>query len=216
MDYATARHNMVESQIRPNKVTDPRLIGALESVPRELFVPKPLRGIAYVDDDIAVAEDRYLMEPLVLARLLQAAALEPGDTALDVGCATGYSTALFGRLAGMVVGLECDRRLAAEAQRRLAELGVDNAVVVDGRLTEGHAKEAPYDVILLGGRVERIPERIIEQLADGGRLVGVIGRSGLGRAIVMTRRGGTVSSREIFDASVPPLPGFEREPGFVF
>jgi protein-L-isoaspartate(D-aspartate) O-methyltransferase len=207
---------MVESQIRPNKVTDPRLIEALESLPRELFVPKALRGVAYVDEDIAVATDRYLMEPLVLARLLQAAALEPTDTALDIGCATGYSTALLGRLASMVVGLEGDAALAAEAKRRLAELSIDNAVVVEGRLTAGYREQAPYNVILLGGRVEHIPDTLIEQLAEAGRLVAVLGRPGVSRAIVMTRRGGTVSSREIFDAAVPPLPGFERETGFVF
>ena len=216
MDYAAARQNMVESQIRPNKVTDAELIDALRSLPRELFVPKAVRGIAYVDDDVAVAPDRYLMEPMVLARLLQEAAVAATDMVLDVGCCTGYSTAVLAHLANAVVGLEADPALAAQASDRLSELDIDNAMIVEGALEAGYPRQAPYDLILLGGRAERIPSEIIGQLAEGGRLVGVIGDAGLGRACVLTKRGGATSRREIFDAAVRPLPGFERRKGFVF
>ncbi len=216
MDYATARQNMVESQIRPNKVTDPELIDALRSLPRELFVPKAVRGIAYVDEDIAVAPDRFLMEPMVLARLLQEAAVAATDMVLDVGCCTGYSTAVLARLANAVVGLEADPALAAQASDRLSELDIDNAVIVEGALEAGYPRQAPYDLILLGGRAERIPSEFIEQLAEGGRLVGVVGDAGMGRACVLTKRRGATSRREIFDAAVRPLPGFERRKGFVF
>ncbi|MFQ5955331.1 MAG: protein-L-isoaspartate O-methyltransferase [Kiloniellales bacterium] len=216
MDYAAARHNMVVSQIRPNKVTDPALIAALQELPRELFVPKALRGIAYVDEDIALADGRYLMEPMVLARLLQAAAVEPTEMALDVGCASGYSTAVLARLSSAVVGLESNQALAVEAGDHLSELNIDNAVIVEGPLGDGWPRQAPYDVILLGGRVEQIPPGIIGQLAEGGRLVTVIGGSGMGRACVITRHGATSSRRPIFDAAVRPLPGFERQQGFVF
>ncbi len=216
MDYATARQNMVESQIRPNKVTDAELIDALRSLPRELFVPKAVRGIAYVDDDVAVAPDRYLMEPMVLARLLQEAAVAATDMVLDVGCCTGYSTAVLARLANAVVGLEADPALAAQASDRLSELDIDNAMIVEGALEAGYPRQAPYDLILLGGRAERIPSEIIGQLAEGGRLVGVIGDAGMGRACVLTKRRGVTSRREIFDAAVRPLLGFERRKGFVF
>ena len=217
LEYATARRNMVESQIRTNKVTDAGLIEAFERVPRELFVPERLRGIAYVDKDIALGNGRFAMEPMVLARLLQAARPEPDDIALDLGCATGYATAILSRLVATVVALEGEADLAAEANRILSELEIDNAVVVEGPLTEGYPKQAPYNVIVLGGAVAEIPPAIGDQLADGGRLVAVVkGGAGMGRATLMQRNGSVVSSRILFDASAPMLPGFEIEPGFVF
>ena len=217
LEYATARRNMVESQIRTNKVTDAGLIEAFERVPRELFVPERLRGIAYVDEDIALGNGRFAMEPMVLARLLQAARPEPDDIALDLGCATGYATAILSRLVATVVALEGEADLAAEANRILSELEIDNAVVVEGPLTEGYPKQAPYNVIVLGGAVAEIPPAIGDQLADGGRLVAVVkGGAGMGRATLMQRNGSVVSSRILFDASAPMLPGFEIEPGFVF
>lgn len=217
LEYATARQNMVESQLRTNKVTDAGLIEAFEQVPRELFLPERLRGIAYVDEDIALGNGRFAMEPMILARLLQAARPEPDDIALDLGCTTGYATAILSRLVATVVALEGEADLAAEANRTLSELEIDNAVVVEGPLTEGYPKQAPYNVIVLGGAVAEILPAIGDQLADGGRLVAVVKREpGMGRATLMQRNGGVVSSRILFDASVPMLPGFEVEPGFVF
>jgi protein-L-isoaspartate(D-aspartate) O-methyltransferase len=217
LEYATARQNMVESQLRTNKVTDAGLIEAFEQVPRELFLPERLRGIAYVDEDIALGNGRFAMEPMILARLLQAARPEPDDIALDLGCTTGYATAILSRLVATVVALEGEVDLAAEANRTLSELEIDNAVVVEGPLTEGYPKQAPYNVIVLGGAVAEILPAIGDQLADGGRLVAVVKRDpGMGRATLMQRNGGVVSSRILFDASVPMLPGFEVEPGFVF
>lgn len=217
LEYATARRNMVESQIRTNKVTDARLIEAFAWVPRELFVPERLRGIAYVDEDIALGNGRFAMEPMVLARLLQAARPEPDDMALDLGCTTGYATAILSRLVATVVALEGEAHLASEANRILSELEIDNAVVVEGPLTEGYPKQAPYDVIVLGAAVAEIPPVIGDQLAEGGRLVAVVKEdAGLGHATLMQRNGGVVSSRILFDASAPMLPGFEIEPGFVF
>ena len=208
---------MVESQIRTNKVTDPRIIGAFEAVARESFVGEAQRGIAYIDEDLEVAPGRYLMEPMVLARLLQAAAPRSGDMALDIGVATGYSTAVLARLVQTVVGLECDRGLAEQANRTLNALDVDNAVVVEGALNGGYAKQAPYDVIIFQGAVCEVPQAMKAQLSDGGRLVAVIcDIAGIGRGTLIQRSGDNFSARTLFDAATPLLPGFEREVGFVF
>ena len=217
IDYTAARLNMVESQIRTNRVTDAALLEAFEQVPRELFVPEELRGVAYVDEDLAVGHGRYLMEPRVLARLLQAARPEPQDIVLDIGCGTGYATVILARLSATVVALEDGGGLAARANEVLGELEVGNAVVVEGPLNEGYAKQAPFNVIIVNGAVAEVPSAISGQLAEAGRLVTVVRNSaGMGRAILMQRIGGVVSSRTLFDAAVPVLPGFEVEPGFVF
>ncbi|HYD32808.1 MAG TPA: protein-L-isoaspartate O-methyltransferase [Azospirillaceae bacterium] len=216
-NFAAARINMVEGQIRPNKVVDPNLVNALMSVPREQFVPKEARGIAYVDEDIPLGSGRFLMEPLVLGRLLQAAAVGPDEVVLDVGCGTGYSTAVLAKMAATVVGLETDKELAARAMETLRGVGVDNALVIEGALADGYPAQAPYDVILLGGAVAEVPGALLDQLADGGRLVGIVvsGR-GLGEAKLFRKAGSVVSSRNLFEAGTPLLPGFELKPRFVF
>jgi protein-L-isoaspartate(D-aspartate) O-methyltransferase len=216
-DFAAARLNMVESQIRTNRVTDPRIVAAFEAVAREAFVGETRRGIAYVDEDLEVAPGRYLMEPMVLARLLQAAAPQAGDMALDIGCATGYSTAVIAQLVQTVVGLECDRGLMDLANRTLNALDVDNAVVVEGKLEVGYQKQAPYDVIVFQGAVCELPEAVKRQLAEGGRLVAVVvDAAGIGRGTLVQRSGDSFSRRILFDAATPVLPGFAREAGFVF
>jgi len=216
-DYAAVRHAMVESQLRTNEVSEPRLVAAMEAVPREAFVPVPLRGIAYVDEDIEVVPGRFLIEPRVLALLLQAAQLGPADVVLDVGCLTGYSTTLLARLADTVVGLESDADLAHRADQLMSTLGVDNAAVVIGPLAKGYTKQAPYDVILLGGAVPDVPDRLTDQLAEGGRLLTILrSPGGVGHAALMLRRHGQVSTRVLFDAAVPAMPGFESAPRFVF
>ncbi len=216
-DFAAARHNMVESQIRPNRVSNPALIEALQDVPREQFVPVASRPVAYVDDDIAVKRGRFLMEPRIMARLIESAAIDPNDMVLDVGCGTGYSTAILARLCGTAVGLESDDELAAEAEERLTALGIDNALIVRNDLREGYPGQAPYDVIIFGGAVAEIPEAFGEQLAERGRLLAVVGGDGIvGKATLMTKHGGVLSSREVFDAATPFLPGFEPAEDFRF
>jgi protein-L-isoaspartate(D-aspartate) O-methyltransferase len=217
VEYAAARLNMVDSQLRTNKVTNADLIAAFESVPREAFVPERLSTAAYMDEDIALGNGRYLMEPMVLARLLQEARPGPGDVVLDVGCGTGYATAILAKLAATVVALESDPELAAAATKVLADLGIDNAIVVEGPLTAGWPAQAPYGVILLNGAVAQVPEAIRGQLADGGRLVTVQKPDrGPGQGIVMRRSGDSAAGRPVFDAATPILPGFAPETGFVF
>ena len=217
IDYAAARMNMADSQLRTNQVTDAALLDAFESVPRELFVPAGRGGVAYVDEDIALGSGRYLLEPMVLARLLQAARPGAAEIALDVGCGTGYSTAILAHLVATVVALESDQDLATRAGRTLADLGLDNALVVNGDLTKGYPAQAPYNVILIDGGVAEVPEAISRQLADGGRLVAVItDSSNIGRATLIERHGEVISGRILFDAAVPELPEFRPVPGFVF
>jgi protein-L-isoaspartate(D-aspartate) O-methyltransferase len=217
IDFAAARTNMVTNQVRPNKVTDDRVLAALAAVPRERFVPEAMAGNAYVDDDIAVASGRYLMEPMVLARLLQAAAIESDDVVLDIGCATGYSAAVLCRLAATVVALECDETMAETAIALLTGLKADGSAVVSGDLAAGYGDQAPYDVIVIEGAVETVPEVVIDQLVEGGRLVAVVtGGETVGKAMLIMRSHGVVSRRILFDAAIPPLPGFESDSAFVF
>ena len=216
-DHAAARRNMVSGQIRTNRVTDERLIEAMEEIPRERFVPHAKRGVAYVDEDVEIASGRYLMEPMVLARLVQEATIAPDDVVLDVGCGTGYATAVMSRLAGTVIALDVDGALAAEAERALSEVSADNAIVVTGPLAEGYARQAPYDVILLGGTVDHLPQGLAEQLAEGGRVVGVLREAGtVGQATLWARHRGVLSNRSLFEASLPPLPGIARPVRFEF
>jgi protein-L-isoaspartate(D-aspartate) O-methyltransferase len=214
MDYAAARRNMVESQLRPNKVTDPALLDALASVPRELFVPALLRDVAYVDEDIPLGGGRFLMEPMILGRLLELASVRRSDVVLVVGAGLGYSAAVLARIAGRVVAL--DGESTQQVAQMLQGLGAANVAVVAGSLADGAPQLAPFDVILFDGAVDSVPPAIIEQLAEGGRLVAVIRAPGIGRATLLTRQAGIVASRVAFDAAVPRLPGFEAAAAFVF
>jgi protein-L-isoaspartate(D-aspartate) O-methyltransferase len=217
LDFGAARLTMVDSQLRPNKVSDPAVLDAFLAVPRERFVPPALRAAAYVDDDLPIGGGRFLIQPMVLARLFQLAAIGPDDAVLEIGAGTGYGTAIAARLARSVVGVECDRTHAARAVARLAELGVGNAAVIEGALAQGHAARAPYQVVLFQGMVAYIPDAIARQVAENGRVVAVLGDgAGMSRAVLMTRSNGVLSRRPAFDAAVAALPGFERAPSFIF
>jgi len=217
VDFAAARANMVDCQLRTNKVRDARLVHAFETVPRELFVPQGLRSVAYVDEDLQVGNGRYLLEPMVLARLLQAADIGPEDLVLEVAGASGYGTAVLSRLGATIVSLESDTALAAAAAAAQAEVGIDNVLLVEGPLDKGYAKQAPYNVIVINGAVGELPETITDQLAEGGRMVTVVREDAApGQAVLVERHGANVSSRVLFDAATPVLPEFDRAPGFVF
>jgi protein-L-isoaspartate(D-aspartate) O-methyltransferase len=221
-DFATARRMMVDGQVRTSDVTDPRIIAAMLELPRERFVPQGKAGLAYLDLDLPVTQPkpggaaRCLLKPMVLAKMVQAAGLGEDDHVLDVGCATGYSSALLARLAGSVIALEEDETLARLARENLAAVGAVNATVVSGPLTQGWQGRAPYDVIFVNGASEIVPHALARQLKEGGRLVAVVGRAPTGQAVVYRCVGGDISGWPIFDAAAPLLPGFAAPPVFVF
>lgn len=220
-DSKLQRLNMVESQVRPSDVTDRRILKAMLEVPREKFVPASLASMAYMDGPVAVggangAAGRSLLPPRTFAKLVQLAAIDAEAKVLDVGCATGYSTAILAHLAQSVVAVEPDKALAEEARRLLGELGITNAVVVDGRLTGGGPGEAPFDAIVVNGAVEVLPPALLGQLKEGGRLVAILAAGSVCRAQVWRRAGSAFDARPAFDANAALLPGFERPAGFVF
>ena len=216
MDYTEARFNMVENQVRTNRVTDSLVIEAMNTLPREAFVGTGQEGIAYIDQDIKIAPGRYMMEPMVLARLIQAAEVRKSNVVLDIGCGSGYASAVLARLADTVVALESDPSLAAQATQTLSTLEIDTVAVVEGALQEGYPKQAPYDVIFFGGAVADVPPMIAGQLAESGRLVAVTHKKSVGTGTLITNHRGVLSRRELFDAATPFLPGFEPVPEFVF
>jgi len=218
VDFAQARRTMVDSQVRPSDVTDLRLIAAMLDVAREQFVPAARRAVAYLDMDVPVGDKgaRALLKPMVLAKLLQAAGIGEGDHVLDVGCATGYSAAVLGKLAETVVALEEDTALARIAGETLAASGASNVSIVCGPLHDGWEQAAPFDVIVVEGASEVVPAALLAQLKDGGRLVAVIGSGPMGKATIFRKSGGNPTGQTLFDATAPLLPGFAKAAAFVF
>lgn len=221
-DFRELRVNMVDTQIRTRDVTDISVIDSFLAVPREEFVPEDRRELAYIDEDLLLVEAmpdqvaRFLMQPSPAAKLIQLANIQPQDVVLDVGCATGYTTAVLSALAGSVIALESESTLAEQATHKLQNLGCDNVVVVTGPLTQGYASEAPYDVIIIEGAVDFVPQALQDQLKNGGRLVAVLGRGNTGLARLFVKEDNIVSSRGVFNTAVKPLPGFQKEAEFIF
>jgi protein-L-isoaspartate(D-aspartate) O-methyltransferase len=218
--FAAARQKMVDCQVRPSDVTDSRIIDAMLAVPREAFVPENQRAMAYLDLDLDISEGgsakRYLIKPVVIAKMLQAAEIGDTDRVLVTGWATGYAAAVVARLAGQVMATESDSGQAAKARAVLAQLGLGNVSFRAADPAEGDPANAPYDVIVLDGATEITPDRLYRQLKEGGRLVGVFATSKPPRAMIVTRSHGDFGHRALFDATVPVLPGLERRPEFVF
>jgi protein-L-isoaspartate(D-aspartate) O-methyltransferase len=218
--FSTARQKMVDGQVRPSDITDVRILDAMLAVPREAFVPPNQRALAYLDLDLDVSEGasakRFLIKPVVTAKMLQAAEIKETDVVLVVDCATGYAAAVVAKLAAKVTATESDPSLAAKAKDVLAELGLANVTVRAAAAAEGDSANAPYDVIVLNGATEIVPDRLYGQLREGGRLVGVFASTRPQRAVIVTRSHGDFGNRVLFDAAVPVLPGLERLPGFVF
>jgi len=217
MDFAAARLNMVESQLRTNRVVEPRLVEAMASVPREAFLPSHLRTIAYVDEDIALGDGRALMEPMVFARLVQSAQLAPGTRVLLVGSGCGYGAAVLAHMGVQVTALECDTKLAAAARAACAANGAASVTTVEGPLEAGWPAAAPYDAVLFEGGISDLPPAYAAQVGEGGRLLGVVTPpERQGKATIWQKFAGSLTARTLFDAATPLLPGMAREPGFVF
>ena len=210
-----ARANMIEAQIRAADVTDPRIHAALAAVAREKFVPTAKLALAYADVPVEVAPGRFLLDPRSLAKALQLAEVGAEDRALDVGCGTGYSSAVLGGLVKSVVALEQDADLVRIAAQTL-EQAAGNIQVTQGALIDGFRMGGPYDVILVNGSIETRPDSLLDQLAEGGRLVCFMPFGAQGRAVLFVREHGQVGSRPGFDATVPALAGFKKAMGFIF
>ena len=208
-DFAAARRTMIENQLRPVGVSDPLVLDAMGSVAREQFVPEDSRPIAYIDRSLPIGDGRHLSSPEVIGQLLTQMAPKPGERALVVGAGTGYAAAVLAAIGCAVTAVESSPGLAARAR----DFGT---TIVEGPLEAGHTAGAPYDLILIDGAVEFIPDAIVEQLADGGRLGGALAENGITRLIVGQKVGGAFGHLSIGDSAVAPLPGFTRPRGFRF
>jgi protein-L-isoaspartate(D-aspartate) O-methyltransferase len=214
-EFENRRVTMVDTQVRPSDVTKFPIIDAMLSVPREVYVPDSKREAAYIGDNLDIGQGRVVLEARTLAKLLDALDIQPHEMVLDLGCGLGYSAAVIARLADTVVAIEQDDALAAEAGRILSEEGVDNALVIHGPLALGAAKHAPYDVITVQGGVEQVPDALVAQLRDGGRIGAVFMDGALGVAMVGFKSDGTVTWRSAFNAAAPVLAGFSKRRGFM-
>lgn len=217
-DFALARRNMVDGQLRPNRVTNAQLLAVVGELPRERFLPDALKSVAYSDEDVPLGNGRYLMEPMILARLIQTLQADTKDTALVVASGRGYGAALLARLVKSVVAVEGDAGLAGSSDQTIKALGLENVTLVTGQPEAGVPQTGPYDVILIEGAVRQIPQAVLDQLAEGGRLVTVLaGAPGaLGVAQLVVKEGGVTSGRPLFDAGTPVLPGFAPPARFTF
>ena len=215
-DYTAARTAMVDCQVRPSDVTKYPIIEALLSVPREEYVPAGLKSVAYAGEHIALAADRVLLDARTFAKMLDVANVQPTDLILDIGCGLGYSSAILARLAEVVVGVESDKAMAESASERLSDQSEDNVLVVNNDLAAGAAKHGPYDVIFVQGAIEVVPDGLLDQLKEGGRIIAILEEDNCGHCRVGLKSDGNVAWRYAFDASAPILPGFERSAEFAF
>ncbi|WP_377507605.1 protein-L-isoaspartate O-methyltransferase [Octadecabacter sp. R77987] len=214
-DYASRRTMMVDTQVRPSDVTKFPIIDAMLSVPREEFLPADKSESAYVGENITLAGGRTVLEPRTFAKMLDALMIDPADVVLDLGCGLGYSTAVLAQMAEFVVAVEDDSDRVGEAQQNLSEHGVDNAAVVEGPLHEGAKKSGPYDIIMLQGAAEQVPDTLLDQLKEGGRIAVVFAESALGVVRIGHKLDGAVTWRFAFNAGAPVVDGFAREADFA-
>ncbi len=214
-DFTARRTMMVDTQVRPNDVTKFPIIDAMLSVPREAFVPGGQREAAYVGGNLDIGGGRVMLEARTLAKMLDALDIQPSDMVLDIGCGLGYSTAVIARMAEAVVAVEEDAGLAQQAQARLSSEGADNAAVIEGPLSSGAAKHGPYDAIMIEGAAETVPDAILAQLKEGGRIACLFMEGALGLCRIGHKIDGAVSWRFAFNASAPVLPGFELRRSFT-
>ncbi len=214
-DYTSRRTMMVDTQVRPSDVTKFPIIDAMLAVPREAFVPDAKREAAYVGENLDIGGGRVMLEPRTLAKMIDALDIQPQHVVLDIACGLGYSTAVLAHMCDFVVAVEDDEARAQEAQSILSEQGADNAAVMFGALAEGASKSAPYDVIILQGSAEQVPDALLEQLREGGRIAAVFSEGALGVVRIGHKIDGALNWRYAFNASAPVLAGFEKTEAFA-
>ncbi|WP_146590023.1 protein-L-isoaspartate O-methyltransferase family protein [Puniceibacterium confluentis] len=214
-DYATRRRMMVDTQVRPSDVTKFPIINAMLDVPREVFVPRDRVEAAYVSENLDIGAGRVVLEPRTFSKMLDALDLTNNDLVLDLGSGLGYSAAVIARIAEAVVAVEDDADRVKEAQALLSEHHADNVILHEGALTEGAPEHGPYDVIVIEGAVQQVPQTLIDQLKDGGRIACLFMEGALGVVRIGYRTDGIVSWRFAFNASAPVLAGFEKETAFA-
>jgi protein-L-isoaspartate(D-aspartate) O-methyltransferase len=217
MDFTQLRITMVETQLRTNRVSNAGVVDAFADVPRENFVPKAARTMAYMDEDQSFEDGTYLQEPRVFGRMVQEANIQENDLILDIHSTSGYSAAVLAKLGATVVALNADPALTEKAKANLADLSIDNVIPVTGALAEGDKENGPYDVIFIQGSAQQVPQALFDQLAEGGRLlVTMLDKNNLGRTTIYTKNDGVVGHVGLFDAAAKCLPGFETKKQFVF
>jgi protein-L-isoaspartate(D-aspartate) O-methyltransferase len=214
-DFASRRSTMVDTQVRPSDVTKYPIIDAMLTVPREVFVPDDKREMAYVGDHVGLGGGRVMLDPRTLAKMLEAANIQKDETVLDIGSGLGYSAALAAHIADAVIAVEDSADRVSDAEGALSEAGIDNVAVLEAALAKGAPNSAPYDVILIQGAVESVPQGLTDQLKEGGRIVAIFMTGALGAVRVGYRVDGAVNWRFAFNASAPLLPGFEAEKSFA-
>lgn len=218
MHFEALRKAMVDSQIRPNKVIDDRVIAAFMSVPRERFVSKNMQNLAYIDEDIHLSGGRFIVEAMVMARIIQTLALDASQSVMLIGAGTGYTAALLSSLVESVIAIETRAQMVEKAQQAVTALDIGNVAVIKARLQDGYASEAPYDAIIIEGAVEQMPQSLLDQLADGGRLAAIWRPDGnqAGEACIWHKTGDAVTRTALFTAQVPVLDEFRAKPKFSF
>ena len=218
MQFATLRKAMVDSQIRPNKVIDNQVIEAFSTVPRELFVNRQMQELAYIDEDIHLSGGRFIIEAMVMARMIQSLKLTPSANVMCIGAGTGYGAAIISSLVASVIAIETRTQMVEKAQQIVASLDIGNVAVVKSRLQDGYPSEAPYQGIIIEGAVEYVSQAILDQLANGGYLVSVLRPRDLdvGEATLWHKYNGHVTTKTLFTAQVPVLDEFKLKPKFMF
>ena len=214
-DFSARRTMMVDTQVRPSDVTKFPIIDAMLSVPRELFVPREQIEAAYISENISIGENRVVLEPRTFSKLLDSLNIVGDELVLDIGSGYGYSAAVVARMAEAVIAVEEDETLASEAQSILSEQGADNVVMHRGALVDGAAQHGPYDAILIEGGIEQVPDTLIDQLKEGGRIGCLFMEGALGVARIGYKIDGEMTWRFAFNASAPVLPGFAKETEFA-
>ncbi len=214
--YKKARDSMILSQLQTNEVTNTSLLEAMKNIPREIFVPENLADIAYIDSNIEIQPSRYMLSPMVLAKMIQEINSTSKDLILDVGCLTGYSTAILAKVSSTVVGLDPSHFFVEKANKILSDLQIDNAAVLFGNPLEGCPSQGPYNKILINGSIDSVPLNLIDQLVDGGKLICIENKGSVGKVVCFSKQGQSFGKRSLFDAFVPLLPGVKEKTEFVF